>query len=115
MADTRLDLDIQKFIHARENGKLSTRHRKLVNSIPLSAQERADDLTNELSDSNMAMLDEALGAATNPTIKKILEQEKTNIMMLRNSPQAKESPQQIDTSSLLDQIGSVLSNLWSKK
>ena len=113
MAGGYSEQDIIKFKQASDAGKLSTKHRKLVNDLILSSQEQSLDLTEMLSDYNMLQLDGAIASAKDPEIIKILKQEKSNITTLRESPQMTEWIPSRDVS-MADQVMNFLSKIWSK-
>jgi hypothetical protein len=115
MADSRSAAEIQKFLWARDNRKLSTRDRNLINAVQLSPEEMMADMQQNMTAGNIAELKSAIRSAPTPEIRTLLTDEHNKIMEMVRKQQEESAPkkQQQTETSLMDTIGNMLQNLWS--
>ena len=128
MADQiQIPESIQKFMLAAASGKLSSKDRRDLNKmrsgVKMSPEEEAADMVDNLSDMNMQALSEAIDSAKSPETKQILTDHQDRLQSVLKqirsaATQAStltSTPTQVDTPTLMDQLGSFISNLWSSK
>ncbi len=118
---------VNKFLEAATAGKLSRRDRQFLNSlseqVKLSPGEEAADMLSNISPSNLRDLQDAIDTAPTPEQRAVLVQHQNRVAdyikaastgIVAKSAPADGPPYNADNSSMLCQISSLLSNLWSK-
>jgi len=115
MAGGYTEADIIKFQQRAATGKLSTRDRKLINSVKLSEEEMLADMRHNISEANMKELEDAIRNAPSPQVKSLLMGEQENLLAIIRNEAAQKAAKTVDVPTILDKIKNVITNLWGSK
>jgi len=105
MAGGYTEADIIKFQQRAATGKLSTRDRKLINSVKLSEEEMLADMRHNISEANMKELEDAIRNAPSPQVKSLLMGEQENLLAIIRNEAAQKAAKTVDVPTILDKIG----------
>ena len=130
MDPNSIPASIAKFMAADRAGKLSSKDRNAVtvmrNGVMMTPEETAADMLENVSEPNMMGLAAAIDKASTPEQKQILLEERDRIQGLSDQmqtmgvlgkiqAQVKSQTQPVNPPSIMDQIGTMISNLWSSQ
>jgi hypothetical protein len=112
-AGSYTEKDIQKFVTASREGRLSTRDRNFINGFAMTPAEQQRDLLAHLSDSSMLELATEIKNTKSPSVKKILTEHQSNLQAVIKSNAAVNEAMMppVDAPSIMDKIQSFLTNL----
>ena len=119
MAGSYTEVDVNKFIKASQDRKLSTKHRNFVNQFAMTPQEVEGDKLRELTDANLKELLTSMRDAPSDDIFLTLADEHDKILGARaefiKNAQAQSKQTVVKQPTILDQVTDFLQSIWSTK